>query len=68
MEDKEKEVIIPDEELEIFDVDAKEMMFGDETDSVSEQGDVPEENVEVREAPKTHGPEEAIPEFNEVAE
>jgi hypothetical protein len=67
MEEKEQ-VIIPDEELEIFDVDAKEMMFGDEMDNVSEQGDVPEEIVELREAPKTHGPEEALPEYNEVVE
>lgn len=67
MEEKEQ-VIIPDEELEIFDIDAKEMMFGDEMDNVSEQGDVPEEIVELREAPKTHGPEEALPEYNEVVE
>lgn len=60
-----KENVIPEEELEVFDVNAVDMLFGDETDDVKEQGDVPDENVVVLEAPKTHGPEEALPGYNE---
>lgn len=61
--------VIPEEELPVFDVDAKDMRFDDEVFLQSEAGDAPEEPTAVDEpsyvAPSTHGIEEAIPGMGE---
>ena len=53
-------IIIPDDELEIFDVEAKDLVPEGAIDDTIEVGDV-EDGSEILVAPTTHDIEEAIP-------